>query len=265
MPSSVQQRVGVCRTAVAILLALLAIGLPREALAANGATAVDDTDIDPVGNCKVDSWYSSASNSDRVAFVAPGCVFNFGRPVDITFGFARVRQDGDWSTGAAVKVRTFRIATEDGKVSALFSAAVAYDVTAGEVADILVNIPVTFQILENFKINLNGGWLYNRPDDLHWATYGMSFDWSVNDRFSLIGEVFGLAGNRDLQRPHANDPRAQLILRFKPNENLDFDVAYGRNILGENAHWITVGLNVRFNAFGERAAENRAMTPLYRK
>ena len=27
---------------------------------------------------------------------------------------------------------------------------------------------------------------------------------------------------------------------------MDFDVIYGRNILGENANWITVGWNVRF-------------------
>ena len=164
--------------------------------------------------------------------------------------------------GATVKVRTFRI--ESGKVSALFSAALAYDITSSELADVLVNIPVTFQILENFKINVNGGWLHNRPDDLHWATWGVSFDWSVNDRISIIGEAFGLAGDRDLERPHARDPRAQLALRFKPNEDLDFDVIYGRNIFGENAHWITVGLNVRFNAFGPRE-EPKPLARLIRK
>jgi hypothetical protein len=29
---------------------------------------------------------------------------------------------------------------------------------------------------------------------------------------------------------------------------LDIDVIYGRNIVGENADWITLGLNVRFDA-----------------
>ena len=183
------------------------LALPQQAHAANGATAVDDTDIDPVGNCKVDSWASFASNSDRVGLMAPGCVFNIGQPVDITTALARVRQSHEWSSGAAVKIRTFRI--ESGKVSALFSAAVAYDFTNSEVADFLVNIPVTFQILENFKLNLNGGWLHNRPDDLHWATWGASFDWNVNQRFSLIGELFGLVGDRDPERPHARrSPRA---------------------------------------------------------
>jgi len=239
--------------AAAVLSLLLVLASPNEALAANGALAVDDTDMDPVGHCKVDSWYSAASISDRVAFTAPGCVVDIGRPVDVTFGFARVRQDHNWSTGATAKIRTLIMPAGTGKVSLLFSAAIAYDFTNSEVSDVLVNIPATFQLLENLKLNLNAGWLHNRPDDLHWATWGASVDWSVNDRISIIGEVFGLVGDRDPERPHARDPRAQLALRFKPNENLDFDVIYGRNIYGENAHWITVGLNVRFNAFGERA------------
>jgi hypothetical protein len=29
-------------------------------------------------------------------------------------------------------------------------------------------------------------------------------------------------------------------------DNLDIDVIYGRNVFGENAHWITLGFNLRF-------------------
>ena len=66
--------------------------------------------------------------------------------------------------------------------------------------------------------------------------------------------MFGQLGHNIADSPHLNDPRAQFVFRLKPNENLDFDVIYGRNITGENANWITVGMNVRFNAFGERTA-----------
>ena len=66
-----------------------------------------------------------------------------------------------------------------------------------DVSTVLVNIPATFQALENLKLNLNGGWLYDRPNELHWATWGASFDWSVNDRLTLIGEVFGQLGHND--------------------------------------------------------------------
>jgi hypothetical protein len=242
-----------CRTAAAALLLLL-LACPRDALAANGAVQVDDTDVDPVGHCKVDSWAQFASNRDRIGVVSPGCVFDFGRPVDITLGFQRQRSDGEWSTSSGVKLRTLMVEGGVGKWSLLFSTGMTYDFTADNVSTVLVNIPATFQALENLKLNLNGGWLYDRANELHWATWGASFDWSVNDRLTLIGEVFGQLGHNVVDSPHLNDPRAQFVVRFKPNENMDFDVIYGRNITGENAHWITIGLNIRFNAFGDRVA-----------
>jgi hypothetical protein len=253
------------RALIPAAMLMIALALPRAALAANGAVLVDDTDIDPVGTCKVDSWASFADNRDRLGVVSPGCVFRFGVPTDVTFNIARGRFGGDWGSAATVKIRTLRFPSDGGRFSVLFSAAAAYDLSNGELADVLVNIPATFQVMENFKINLNAGWLHNVPGDFHWATWGAGFDWSLNNRFSLIGEAFGLIGERDPDKPHQRDPRAQLALRFKPNETVDFDVIYGRNIFGENAHWITVGLNVRFNAFGESVAANQPTTPLYRK
>jgi hypothetical protein len=240
------------RGASAAALLLLVLAAPREALAANGAVAVDDTDVDPVGACKLDSWASFASkNRDRIGMASPGCVFNFGRPVDITFGLQGARSDGTWATSTSVKVRTLLVPGEVGKFSLLFSAATSYDFQTGGLSTALVNIPLTFQALENLKFNLNGGWLYERAAELHWATWGAGFDWSVSERISLIGEVYGQLGHNLVDLPHANDARAQFAFRLKPNENMDFDVIYGRNLTGENAHWVTVGINVRFNAFGE--------------
>jgi len=61
----------------------------------------------------------------------------------------------------------------------------------------------------------------------------------------LIGEVFGLAGQRQEGRS-VTEPRAQIGLRWTPAEAFDIDLIYGRNIAGENANWLTVGLNLRF-------------------
>ncbi len=240
------------RGIAAAIFALLALACSREALAAGGL-AVDDADIDPVGHCKLESWLSFGSNRDRIAVAAPGCVFEFGRPVDVTFGFMRGRLAGTQESGATAKLKTLITPTEAGKVSVAVSAAATYSIDGNEMADFAASILTTFRIAENIKVNLNGGWLNNLADGRHGATWGAGVDWSLYDRISLIGEAFGLLGHRDAGRPHANDPRAQLAVRFKPTENVDFDVIYGRNILGENAHWITVGLNVRFNVFGERA------------
>ena len=38
----------------------------------------------------------------------------------------------------------------------------------------------------------------------------------------------------------------QAGLRYTPMENIDIDLIYGRNITGEDANWVTLGLNVRF-------------------
>jgi len=40
----------------------------------------------------------------------------------------------------------------------------------------------------------------------------------------------------------------QAGLRVTPTEKLDLDLIYGHNITGENAHWFTAGLNLRFDA-----------------
>jgi hypothetical protein len=255
----------VCRALAITALLIVVFALPGKALAANGAVAVDDIDMDPVGACKVESWLSAASNRDRIGVAQSGCVFDFGRPIDITAGFQRARAGGEWSTAGGMKLRTPIVEGGVGKVGFLFSAAFGYDFTADQLSFVLVNIPATYQPSENLKINFNLGLLYDRPNEVNWGTWGAGFDWSVNNLISIIGEVYGQFGHNVADAPHLDDPRAQLALRFKPNENLDFDVIYGRNITGENAHWITVGLNVRFNAFGERTAEARTTTPPYRK
>ena len=110
-----------------------------------------------------------------------------------------------------------------------------------------VNVPVTYTFSESFKVNLNAGWIYERPNDQHFVSYGAGFEWIPLKHLTLIGEVFGVV----TQNPEARtvvDPRFQLGLRITPIDTMDFDVIYGRNIGGENANWITVGLNVRFPA-----------------
>ena len=56
----------------AALAAVLAISLAAgEARAANGAYAVDAADISEAGSCKVESWISTASNTDFSAVANP--------------------------------------------------------------------------------------------------------------------------------------------------------------------------------------------------
>ena len=238
--------------------------LPRQALAANGATAVDDTDIDPVGTLQgrllgiVRRRTATASG-----VVSPGCVFNFGRPVDITFGFARVRADGDWGTGATVKVRTFRIPAEAASSA---SCSRPPPPTTSPPASSRTSWSTSrrpSRSLENFKLNLNGGWLHNVPTTCIGPPGARASTGASTTGSRSSARRSGCRSTAIRIRPHASDPRAQFALRFKPNENLDFDVIYGRNIIGENAHWITVGMNVAVQRFGERPRRRNA-APLRR-
>ena len=211
-----------------------------DAQAASGAYAVDDVEVGAPGSCKVESWLSSASNIDFVASSVPACVFNFGRPVEISTQFQRFRSDGDWGAGLTVKGKTNIVPIEPGKIGLGFEAGASLDLISRNLNGVFAFVPVTLQLHENFRINLNGGWLWDPSTTQHFATWGAGFEWNFVKPLTLIGEVFGLGGAGN------SNPRAQLGLRYTPIEAFDIDLIYGRNITGENANWVTVGLNVRF-------------------
>ena len=86
-----------------------------DARAANGAYAVDAAEISEVGSCKVESWISTATNSDFSAVANPSCVVNIFRPVELSLQTIRSRSDGDWSTTIAPKAKKNLVPTGIGK------------------------------------------------------------------------------------------------------------------------------------------------------
>jgi len=138
---------------------------------------------------------------------------------------------------------------ETGKFGLAIAGGASFNALTGENTGAFVNIPVTYTATETLKLNVNAGWLYDRPNALHYASYGAGFEWiPVKDGpVTLIAEVFGLIGERTDPRSII-EPRFQAGVRITPIETVDLDLIYGRNIAGENANWITVGLNVRFPA-----------------
>src|SRR6478672_9318705 len=79
---------------------------PDRAAAANGAYAVDAADISEAGSCKVESWVSTATNTDFSAVANPSCVANIFKPVELSLLTNRARSDGDWSTSIIPKAKT---------------------------------------------------------------------------------------------------------------------------------------------------------------
>jgi len=233
------QELGAAALVCTVLLA------PLPTLASGGAFAVDDVGIDSVGSCKVESWASFADNRDFIGAVAPGCVVSLGRPVELGMTFARFHSGGEWGSEMVFKGKTNLIPVEGNKFGLAIIAGGAIDLTSRQFNAAFVTIPVSFQLHDQLQLNVNAGWIGNPTTNEHAASWGVGLTWEYNKHFKVIGETFGFVGDG-----FNRNPRAQVGLRFTPQEHYDIDIIYGRNIVGENANWITVGLNLRFDASG---------------
>jgi hypothetical protein len=156
---------------------------------------------------------------------------DLGQPVELGFSLASFRAEGEWGRELIAQGQEQYPSVEIGKIGLGFSGALAYDLVTGEPSASLINIPATFQVAEQFKINVNAGWLYIRSEDLNWFTYGAGLEWNFVKLLTLIGEVFGIAGHVPTRSARAARPASHAV------ESVDIDLIYGRNILGENANW----------------------------
>ena len=234
------------RIALAAIMAGSALLASTGARAANGAYAVDAADISDVGSCKVESWISTATNTDFSAVANPSCVANIFKPVELSLLTNRSRSDGDWSTSIAPKAKWNIVPTGIGKFGFAFYAGGSFDALTGDNLTAFAVVPATYRLSETMRININAGWLWDRTVDRHYLTYGLGFDWKFTDVLQLTIEAFGQAGASDI--PSVVRPRFQTGVRYRPNEIFSVDVIYGHNITGENANWITIGTTVRFPA-----------------
>jgi hypothetical protein len=236
--------IGAGRISFAAAAAIWAWLPAGEARAANGAYAVDAADISEVGSCKVESWLSAATNADFSAVANPSCAVNIFRPVELSLQTVRSRSDGDWSTTIAPKAKWNFIPTGIGRFGLSFYAGGSFDAVTGENLTAFAVVPVTYRLSETTRINLNGGWLWDRSVDRHYLLYGIGFDWKFTETLQWTIEAFGQAGQSD--QPSVVRPRFQTGMRYRPNEIFSVDLIYGHNIMGESANWITIGTTIRF-------------------
>jgi hypothetical protein len=230
-----------------MLLAMTAVFGASRAEAAGTAYGVDTAEVGDIGNCKVESWLSWASNQDFLAITNPSCVVNLGRAVEVSTQIQRFRQDGEWGTSVAPKFKTNLIPTAIGQWGVALAGGAVYDVTANDVAGFFAYVPATLRLSDVVRINVNAGWQWDRIADRHFATYATGVDWRTPDNvWTLTAEVFGLIGQADTAT--ATQPRFQLGLRWRPIDRFSIDAIYGRNITGENANWITIATSIRFPA-----------------
>jgi hypothetical protein len=242
-------------TAIAVAAAILGWLPAGEAWAANGAYAVDAADIGEAGSCKVESWLSSASNTDFTAVANPSCVVNAFKPVELSMFTSRARSDGEWGSTIQPKAKMNIAPTGVGRLGISFYAGGGFDALTGEHASAFAVIPATFRLNETMRINFNGGWLWDRSFDRHYLLYGIGFDWKFTETLQWTIESFGQAGQSDT--PSVVQPRFQTGVRYRPNEIFSVDLIYGRNITGENANWITLGTTIRFPVPGGKPEHHR--------
>jgi hypothetical protein len=215
-----------------------------EARAANNAYAVDAADISEVGSCKLESWISTATNADLSTIANPSCVADLFKPVELSVLCNASRANENWETTIAPKAKSNLVPTGVGKFGLAFYAGGSLDLLTGVNMSAFAVVPATLRLSENMRVNLNGGWLWDRTVDRHYLSYGIGFDWRFTNVLQWTIETFGQAGVAD--EPSAVRPRFQTGVRYRPNEIFSLDVIYGRNITGENSNWITIGTTVRF-------------------
>lgn len=233
--------------AATLAVALVVFGRSHDAHAAGAAYQVDTAEVSEVGACKVESWASAGQNHDFFAAVAPACVVDLYRPVELSAQFARQRADEEWATAVAPKVKTNLIPSAIGSWGVALTAQAAYDITARQFTGFAVTVPATLRLSNVVRINVNAGWLIDTTSDRNYFTYGVGIDWRTPDNvWTLTGEVFGILGATDPDQHGTTQPRFQVGIRYRPVDRFNIDLIYGRNLYGENTNWITLATVVRF-------------------
>jgi hypothetical protein len=219
--------------------------VPDRVFAAGAAYQVDTAEMSEPGSCKVESWASYANNKDFIAAVAPACVVNLYRAVEVSAQFTRTRSDEEWGTGVTPKLKTQLKSGSIGSWAIAVTATSAYDLLTGENTGFQFAVPATLRLTNNQRINLNIGYLRDRTTSRDYLSYGFGFDTRTSDNvWTVTAEVFGVTGVAENRT--AVQPRWQLGLRYRPIDEFNIDLIYGRNLTGENANWITLATVVRF-------------------
>jgi hypothetical protein len=235
------------KAVTALSAAMASIALASPVRAAGSAYVVDTSEVTDAGACKIESWFSTASKHDFFGATNPACGVNLYLPAELSTQLSRARSDGEWSNALTPKAKFRLIPTAIGTPGLAISGTAGFDVTNRENTFLAVTAPVTLRLSNVVRINLNGGWMWDRTVDRHYLTYGAGVDWRTADNiYTLTAEIFGQVGSSD--RPSVTQPRFQVGMRLRPIDAFSVDVIYGRNIMGENANWFTIANTIRFAA-----------------
>jgi len=233
------------RAAIALSFAILTSTEPAQA--AGTAYGVDTADVGEAGGCKIEGWTSFARSGDGLTTVSPSCIVSNIPRMEFVVQATRGRAEQDWYTSVASFLKFNLVPTEIGRFGFGLIVGATYDAVNDETASNFAYIPATLRLSNTLRVNLNGGWIGDRTNDQHFASYGAGFDWLFMPKFSMTAEAFGQINGDDLG--WETRPRFQGGVRYRPVDDFSVDLIYGRNINGEGSHWLTLSTAYRFSLF----------------
>src|SRR4051812_8233237 len=197
---------------LSLAVAVFACAVAPRAEAAGTAYGTDTADVGEVGNCKIESWFSWASNQNFLAVSNPSCIVDLSRPVEISAQIQRARSDDEWGALVAPKFKTNLVPTAIGRFGFALAGGAMLDPVSRENTGLWADVPATLRLSNVARINLNAGWLWDRVADQHYLTYAAGIDYRTPDNvWTLTAEIFGQAGIAETAS--VTQPRLQLGLR----------------------------------------------------
>ena len=220
---------------------------PTAANAAGTAYGVDTAEVGDRGDCKVEAWTSWASNRDGLVTVSPSCIISSMPRAEFVVQTTRGRADHDWSTAVSPFIKFNLLPTAIGGVGFGIVGGTVYDAIKSDTASNFAYVPATLRLSKEMRINFNGGWINDRANNRHFATYGIGWDWLFMPKFSMTSRPSAsTTATISAGRPARASRAVSAIAR---SMTFSVDLIYGRNINGEGSHWITLSTAYRFTGF----------------
>ncbi|MCC5994772.1 MAG: hypothetical protein JJU18_00185 [Oceanicaulis sp.] len=211
--------------------------LTAPALASGGPYAVDDAGIATPGKFKLETWMSVADTDDLIFIASPGYVFEALPWIEFELTYERARRGGDWEDTLAPAVKiALRDVDEHGYGVAL-SLGSGHAGIVRRADTMYAVVPVTIPAGERLLVNVNAGVERDQETRQTEAVWGVGGQ-LLFDRGELIAETFGREGGT---------PGFQAGVRpYLFGGDIALEFAYGRNLDGDRANWLTVGLSFEF-------------------
>jgi hypothetical protein len=224
------------RTAWVLVLAPL-VAWPLPAWAAGGADIVDDAFVETPGVCHVESWRVEANKSASLTHLDLGCTPPAFRHLELGGAIERGDNGGPsgWNFSPTVKYTLF---ARPSAVALGISTSIVVN-RKGRMTATAINVPLSISRGKYTVINLNAGWHVTRNAGVpvrNRASWGAQISQAVAPHVMLIGEAFGMVGDR---------PGGQGGVRWSPGrQKVDLDLR-GSCGPGSGGKAITLGITVR--------------------